>query len=100
MAVKNITKENFDLLNQSGTVLIDFFADWCGPCKMLSPIISELAEEYKEITVGKVNVDIERELAQKFQVMSIPTLIVLKNGVVVDKKIGFQSKNQIAELLL
>ena len=82
MSVKIITKDNFDLevLKESKTVLLDFWASWCGPCRMVSPIIDEIATERADLKVGKVNVDEQPELAAKFGVMSIPTLIVMKDG--------------------
>ena len=82
MATTVITKDNFqsEVLDYSGTVLIDFWADWCGPCRMLSPVIDEVAAENPAIKVGKVNVDAEQELAAQFGIMSIPTLLVFKNG--------------------
>ena len=84
-----ITKDNFEekVLNNKKTVLIDFWASWCGPCKMLSPIVSEIAEENSDIDVGKINVDEEAELSLEFSIMSIPTLIVFKDGKAVKKSI-------------
>ena len=96
-----ITKDNFEekVLNNKKTVLIDFWASWCGPCKMLSPIVSEIAEENSDIDVGKVNVDEEAELSLEFSIMSIPTLIVFKDGKAVKKSIGLVSKQEILELI-
>lgn len=101
MAVIEITKENFEkeVLDSEKTVLLDFWASWCGPCRMLSPIVDEIAEEMTEIKVGKVNVDVEGELAETFAVMNIPTLFILKNGEVVDKLVGVYPKSQIIEKL-
>ena len=92
-----ITKDNFEekVLNNKKTVLIDFWASWCGPCKMLSPIVSEIAEENSDIDVGKINVDEEAELSLEFSIMSIPTLIVFKDGKAVKKSIGLVSKQEI-----
>ena len=96
-----ITNENFEdeILKSDKTVLIDFYADWCAPCKMLSPIIEGVAEENNDIKVAKINVDELQELAIKYEVMSIPTLVVIKNGQEVNRSVGFISKSQILELL-
>ncbi|MBR4778091.1 MAG: thioredoxin [Lachnospiraceae bacterium] len=100
MAVINVTKENFDEVKNSGkTVLLDFYADWCGPCKMVSPMVDQIAEEHPEYVVGKVNVDDEDELSESFGVMSIPTLVVLKGGEVAQKSVGVIPKEQILNLL-
>ena len=97
-----ITNQNFEeeVLKSEIPVLVDFFATWCGPCKMLSPIISEIAEEYQgKNKVGKVNVDEQTQLAIKFQVASIPTLILFKNGNPVKSSVGFHSKSELEEML-
>ena len=101
MSVTKITKDNFQelVLNSDREVLLDFWAPWCGPCRMVSPSVDEIADERKDILVGKVNVDEEMELAAQFQVMSIPTLVVLKNGQVVNRSIGAQPKDGILSLL-
>ena len=101
MSVRNITKENFeaDVLNADQVVLLDFFATWCGPCRMVGPIIDEIAEENEHILVGKIDVDKESELASRFQVYSIPTLVVMKDGKVVTQVTGARSKDQILQLL-
>lgn len=97
MSVVKITKENFDeVVKNEGTVLVDFYADWCGPCKMLAPVVHEIAEEQAgNFTVGKINIDESMELAQKYGVQSIPTLICFKNGEPVQQKVGVQSKENI-----
>ncbi len=101
MSVIVINKENFEneVLKSDKTVLLDFWASWCGPCRMVSPIIDEIASEHPEIKVGKVNVDEEPELASSFKVMSIPSLFVIKDGKVVNSSAGAKPKNQILEML-
>ena len=101
MSVTKITKENFQelVLNADREVLLDFWAPWCGPCRMVSPIVDEIAQERQDVLVGKVNVDEEMELAAQFQVMSIPTLVVLKNGQVVNRAVGARPKDAILSLL-
>jgi thioredoxin 1 len=101
MSVKNITKENFEneVMKSEQVVLLDFFATWCGPCRMVGPIIDEIAEENGDIRVGKVDVDAQSELAAQFQVYSIPTLVVMKDGKVVAQSTGAKSKQQILDML-
>ena len=101
MSVTKITKDNFQelVLNADREVLLDFWAPWCGPCRMVGPIVDEIAGERKDVLVGKVNVDEEMELASRFQVMSIPTLVVLKNGQVVNRVVGARPKDAILSLL-
>ena len=102
MSVVTITVANFEqtVSNSNVPVLVDFWASWCGPCKMLSPIVDEVAEEANgEFVVGKVNVDDERELAKRFKVMSIPTLIVFKNGEEINRSVGFIEKEQVLALV-
>ncbi len=101
MSVITITNDNFaeEVLNSDKPVLIDFWASWCGPCKMVSPIVDEIADERADIKVGKINVDEEQELAQEFQVMSIPMLIVFKDGEIANQAVGAMPKAQILALL-
>lgn len=101
MSVVKITEANFEqeVLNASGKVLVDFWAVWCGPCQMLSPIVDEVAAEAGNVKVGKINVDEEPGLAAKFGVMSIPTLIVFENGKVVKQSVGFIVKEQVMDLI-
>lgn len=101
MAVIEITKDNFDteVLSSDKPVLLDFWASWCGPCRMLSPIVDAIAEERADIKVGKVNVDEEEELAARFEVMSIPTLFVIKNGEITAQASGVRPKGAILEML-
>ena len=101
MSVIDITSGNFEevVLKNEKTVLLDFSAVWCGPCQMIAPVIHEIAEENKDVVVGKIDVDNETPLAIKFGVSSIPTLVVMKNGQAIDKVVGLRSKEQILEML-
>lgn len=101
MAVITVTKDNFQeqVLNASNTVLLDFWATWCGPCRMVAPIVEEIAAENPGITLGKINVDEEMELAMQFGITSIPTLVVMKDGQMVNKAIGYAPKKEILKLL-
>ena len=100
MAVVTLTLENFEaeVIKSDMPVLVDFWASWCGPCRMLSPIVDQIAEERTDIKVGKVNVDEQEELAMRYGIMSIPTLIVFKNGEIVKKTMGVQPKAAILGL--
>ena len=100
MKVWMVTKENFAQIKASEKpVLLDFYADWCGPCRMVSPLVDEIAEERDDILVGKINVDEQQELAMEFGVVSIPTLVVMKNGTVVSQSAGARPKAQILAML-
>ena len=101
MALIHISKSNFEqeVIRSDKPVLLDFWAPWCGPCRMVSPILDEIAQERSDIKVGKVNVDEQPELAGQFGIMSIPTLVVMKNGKVVNQALGARPKDQILALL-
>lgn len=96
-----ITKDNFEaeVLKAEGTVLLDFWASWCGPCRMLSPLVDEVGEEHADVKIGKINIDEETELAQQFNIMSIPTLMVFKKGEKVKESVGLIPKEEIEALL-
>lgn len=99
--ITNVTRENFDkeVMQAEGTVLIDFWAAWCGPCRMIAPAVEKIAEEHPEVKVCKINIDDEQELAIRHGVMSIPTLMVVKNGEIVNTAIGLRPKEEIEALL-
>lgn len=101
MSVITLTNSSFgkEVMESEKPVLIDFYADWCGPCKMVSPVVDKIAEEHSEIKVCKVNVDSEPELAQKFGIASIPTLVVVKNGRITNQKVGAVSGQTILDML-
>lgn len=101
MEVLKVTSENFEeeVLNSNKTVLIDFYANWCGPCKMLSPVVETVAKENENIKVVKIDVDTAQDLAIKYQVMSIPTLVVIKNAQEVKRTVGVVSKSEIEEMV-
>ena len=99
--VNILNEKNFEeeVLKEKGRVLVDFYADWCGPCKMMSPIIDSIAEEMRDVKFGKVNVDENPELAEKFEIMSIPTIVIIENGQVKQTLIGLRDKNAIEQAL-
>lgn len=100
MSVIHVNKNNFDSVKTSQKpVLLDFYADWCGPCRMVSPIVEEIAEENPQYLIGKINVEKEPELARKFRVLSIPTLAVIKDGNVISQSAGAKPKTEILEML-
>ena len=100
MSIINVNKSNFEEVKGSDKpVLLDFYADWCGPCRMVSPIVDEIARENPQYLVGKINVDTEAELTQSFRVLSIPTLVVMKGGQVVKQSVGAKSKAEILAML-
>lgn len=102
MSIVNITIENFEseVIESKMPVLVDFYADWCGPCKMIAPLVHEVADEHPEIKVCKINVDDQMELAKKYRVMSIPTLLTFKEGALVKRHVGELSKEEILNMVL
>lgn len=101
MAIVHIDEANFqqEVIQSSKTVLLDFWATWCGPCQMLTPILEQVADEHPEITVGKIDVDKSPDLAMQFNVRNIPKLVVMRNGEVVKEQVGYCPKNKVLELL-
>ena len=101
MSAININKNNFqnEIMDSEKPVLLDFWAPWCAPCRMLAPVVEEIANERADIKVGKINIDEQSELANKFGIMSIPTLVVMKNGKIVQQVSGVRPKNAILEML-
>ena len=100
MSLIHVNNQNFESVKTSEKpVLLDFYADWCGPCRMVSPIVEEIAAENPQYLIGKINVDKEPELAQQFKVLSIPTLAVIKNGAVINRSVGARPKTEILAML-
>lgn len=101
MSELKLNNSNFqdEILNRKGLALVDFYADWCGPCKMVAPVIHEIAEERKDIAVGKINVDESYELAAKYNVVSIPTIILFNNGAEINRIVGYRPKSDILGIL-
>lgn len=101
MSAVNITNQNFEheVVNSAHPVLLDFWAPWCGPCRMVVPIVEEIADEHSDIKVGKVNVDEQPELAERFGILSIPTLVVMKEGKIVSQSVGAKPKSEILKML-
>ena len=101
MSDVKVTKQNFneEVVNSDKVVIVDFYADWCGPCKMIGPVVEDLSSENPDIKVVKVNVDDNSDIAAKYQVMSIPTLLVIENGQVINQSVGLISKSEILELI-
>ena len=99
--IVTLTKDNFEaeVLQHKGTVLVDFWATWCGPCKMIAPFVETIAQEREDVKVGKIDVDTQPELAIRYKIMSIPTLLVFKDGQLAEKAIGLRSKEQIEGML-
>ena len=101
MSVKKLNLNNFEneILEKDGISIVDFYADWCGPCRMVAPVLEKVAEEREDVTVGKVNVDADGELAARYGVMSIPTLVVFKDGKEINRSVGAKSKAGILALI-
>lgn len=100
MSAISVNKNNFDeIIKSEKKVLLDFYADWCGPCRMVLPLVEQIADENPQYVIGKVNIDNEPELAEKFEVYSVPTLVVIENGRIVNQSSGARPKNQIIALL-
>ena len=101
MAVVNITNDNFqsEVIDSDKKVLVDFWASWCGPCKMIAPVVESIAEEHPEIKVAKINVDEQGDLAARYQIMSIPTILVFENGEVVNQSVGFVAKQELEQII-
>ncbi|MBS6645176.1 MAG: thioredoxin [Clostridiaceae bacterium] len=101
MAILKITKENFEseVMNSDKPVMVDFFATWCGPCKMLHPVVEALSNEVTDVKIGELDIDEQIELAEKYRIMTVPSLVLFKNGEAVDKLVGVQSKGKVLEFI-
>lgn len=99
MSVLKITKENFEEIAKNNTLLLDFWAQWCGPCRMIAPAVEEIAQEREDIVVGKIDVDEEMDLAKQFGITSIPTLILLENGQIKAQSLGYRPKDELLRVL-
>jgi thioredoxin 1 len=99
MSLITVTTENYDELTRSNTVLLDFWAEWCGPCRMVAPIVEEIAKDHTDLIVGKVDVDTQMALATRFGITSIPTLILLENGEVKAQSLGYRPKEELERVL-
>ena len=101
MAILKITKENFEseVMNSDKPVMVDFFATWCGPCKMLHPVVEALSNEVTDVKIGELDIDEQIELAEKYRIMTVPSLVLFKNGEAVDKLVGVQSKGKVMEFI-
>lgn len=99
MSVKKVNSNEFNNLINNNIVLVDFYANWCGPCKMLSPIVEELSNEINDVVFAKVDVDESNDIAANFKIMSIPTIIIFKNGKLISKTVGFQSKSELKNFI-
>ena len=97
--MKNINKDEFDAIISNGLILVDFYADWCGPCKMLSPILEDLDNEYPDINFVKVNVDDNMEIADRYTIMSIPMVFIFKDGEIISKMVGYQPKDGVKKFI-
>ena len=99
MAIVHVTKDNFETVTAGGKVLLDFWATWCGPCKMLSPVLEEVAAELPDLVIGKINIDEEMDLAMKFQITSIPTLVLMEGGKAVAQTLGYRPKADVLKFI-
>ena len=101
MSIINLTKDSYhnEVMETEKVVVIDFWATWCGPCKMMAPVVEEVAKDYPDVKVCKVNVDVEPELSNAFKIVSIPTIVVIKNGEIIDSVVGYRPKEDIEKII-